>query len=137
MKLGKRSRKQVNSVRGQVFARDGHQCVAAGTEWGVMCGGELTVQHRVARGMGSSARFDAPNCLLTMCAIHNFMDAGDASFRQVCLRNGWSVPRWVGEQEMLSRVPVWYGDGWYLLDSFYRYAVPDSAAEDLMVNIYG
>lgn len=137
MSIGRRSKRQVQKVRDDVFKRDAHQCVATLTVHGSSCAGELTVQHRVSRGMGSSGRFDAPNYLLGMCAYHNYLDAADSVFRKTCLEYGWSVPRWVANREMMSRVPVYYGDAWYLLDAFYRFEISESAALDLMSEVYG
>mgnify|MGYP006921413177 CR=1 FL=1 len=139
MRLGKTSKKQVDKVRRDVFARDGEQCVVAGTNMRLVwpCAGVLTIQHRIGRGMGSSAKYDAPNSLLAFCAFHNQLETSDANFARYCRRYGWSVPRWVADREMMSRVPVYYGDAWYLLDSFYRFEIPESSALDLMNEVYG
>ena len=137
MGIGKRSRKQVNSVRWKVFERDGGVCVVAHTSFGATCSGEMTIQHRVSRGMGSSARFDEAKYLLTMCAFHNMLDSADAGFRAVCLKYGWSIPRWVPDRHNVNRVPVWYADGWFLLDGLQRFGISDGLARECMLDIYG
>ena len=127
----------MQKVRNDVFKRDGFQCVATETTFGLRCSTDLSVQHRVKRGMGSSSRYDAPNYLLAMCGLHNSMDASDAVFRTFSIRYGWSAPRWVAERELMSRVPVFYGYGWFLLDGLERFRIPERVALDLMGEIYG
>lgn len=139
MSIGKRSRAQIAKVRQDVFDRDGSCCVVQGSIWGTIqpCGGALTIQHRVGRGMGGSAMFDTPNSLLAMCAVHNALAEASSEFGKYCQRNGLSVPRWVAASSPVSRIPVRYSDGWYLLDGLKRYQIPDNVATDLMVEIYG
>jgi hypothetical protein len=114
MSLGKKSKSQVNKVRAYIFERDGQACIAAGV-FG-FCGGGLTIQHRVGRGMGSSAQYDTPAHLITMCATHNELQTASARFDKLCKSRGWSVPRWAVERVPVSDIPVSYpGRGWYLL----------------------
>jgi hypothetical protein len=138
MSIGKKSRAAMEKSRANVYNRDDNFCVVAGSIWAVLhpCGGTMTLQHRVTRGMGSSARWDAEPYLLTMCAIHNALEPASAEFRQFCERNGYSMPRWVAEQNPISRIPVKYPDGWFLLDGVSKYEVPESVASELMSEIY-
>jgi hypothetical protein len=139
MALGKQSKKNVAAVRDAVFSRDQETCVIAGSIWQSLtpCAGGLTIQHRVGRGSGGSALYDAPNHLLAMCAIHNSLQTASSEFDKYCKRNGISVRRSIAKQWSMSRIPVRYYDGWYLLDGLNRYPVPDRTAEDLMEEIYG
>ena len=69
MTIGRRSRSNVSKSRPVVFRRDGRECVVAGLWESVKwpCAGGLTVQHRRGRGMGGSAVWDEPDCLVAMC----------------------------------------------------------------------
>lgn len=139
MSIGKRSRAQVAAIRQQVLDRDDHVCVVRGSIWSTVqpCGGALTIQHRVGRGMGGSAMFDAPSSLLAMCAVHNGLAEASAEFAKYCQRNGLSIPRRIAAQFPIGRIPARYVDGWHLLDGTKRFMIPDSVAEDLMAEIYG
>jgi hypothetical protein len=130
MPVGKQSRKQVNAVRDKVFARDNHTCIVAETVWsGVYpCGGQLTIQHAVARGMGGSARYDGIDYLRTMCLLHNGLDTSNAIFHDVCLKLGWTVPRWLADTEGIRVIPVFYQDGWHLLQNGERIRISDKTA---------
>lgn len=110
------SRSQVDANRRAVFERDSHRCVAAGAG---PCGGPLTIQHAVARGMGGSAKFDGPEYLRTFCLDHNVRETSSADFSRLCERHGWRVPRlgYPDVDEVITRIPVRYPDGtWWLLD---------------------
>lgn len=114
MSIGKKSKAQVDKVRQLIFERDGGDCIAAKV-FG-FCGGGLTVQHRVGRGMGGSAQYDTPAHLVTMCATHNELQTANATFAEICKSRGWSVPRWAVDRVPVSDIPVYYpGRGWYLL----------------------
>lgn len=137
MSVGKRSKAQVERVRKAVYDRDGG-CVCAGSSWAILwpCGGAWTIQHRVTRGMGGSAEFDTSEHLVTMCAIHNQLDAGSMEFREACIRQGWSVPRWVMRWFAPGDVPVWYQDGWHWLRDGVRVKCPQRDAERRMAEVY-
>lgn len=139
MSIGKRSRAQVAKVRASVLDRDDHICIVQGSIWSTVqpCGGGLTIQHRVGRGMGGSAQFDAPSSLLAMCAFHNALAESSAEFAKYCQRNGLSIPRRVAALFPIARIPARYSSGWFLLDGLNRYPIPDSVAVDLMAEIYG
>lgn len=111
MRIGRRSKAQVARVREAVFERDGYECVVF--ERASECSGGLTVQHRVGRGMGGSARLDGVENLLTMCAYHNGLVESDALFRRLCVMRGYSVPRWAAG--CVGSIPVEFLHGWMLL----------------------
>lgn len=139
MAIGKTSRKQVEQVRQAVYERDHHRCIIDGTIWQVLepCFGSLTIQHRVNRGAGGSAKYDAANFLLAMCLHHNQLATASSEFAEFCTRNGIAIRRSIADQYPMSRIPVKYPDGWHLLDGTQRFALPDGVAEDLMQDIYG
>jgi hypothetical protein len=114
LSIGRKSRAQVDKVRALVFERDGEQCLAAGV-FG-FCGGGLTIQHRVGRGMGGSAQWDTPAHLITLCATHNELQTASAQFAKICQSRGWSIPRWVMDRMPAADIPVHYpGRGWFLI----------------------
>jgi hypothetical protein len=135
LSVGKRSKAQVNRVRETVYKRDGYACVVAHTAYGAQCSDELTIQHRVTRGMGSSARFDEPKHLLAMCGYHNFLDTADSVFRDFCVARGYSVKRWAALDAGV--IPVHYSDGWFLLQGEGRVKVSSVEASRLMKEVYG
>jgi len=135
MSVGRRSKAQVNKVREIVYKRDGYVCVVAHTAYGAQCSDELTIQHRVTRGMGSSARFDEPKHLLAMCGYHNFLDTADSVFRDFCVARGYSVKRWAALDAGV--IPVHYSDGWFLLHGDRRVEVSSVEASRLMKEVYG
>ena len=139
MSIGKRSRKQVDAVRQDVFDRDNNVCVVHGSIWAMLvpCSGGLTIQHRVTRGMGGSAKYDEPPYLLAMCAVHNALEPGSSEFREFCERQGYSVPRWVLNRFAITRVPVKYDYDWYLLGGTERYKIPERTAQEMLDEIYG
>lgn len=138
MSLGKQSRRQIAVSRSTVYKRDGGACVVDGLFEAVKwpCSGGLTLQHRVGRGMGGSAKWDSPKALVAMCERHNFLQTADADFDAACRSNGWSIPRWLADRVDVSRVPVKYCDGWWLLDGGQRYALPESSALAAMQEFY-
>ena len=137
--IGKQSRKQVQAVRKQVFERDGHVCVVANTTQAHFhpCWGDLTIQHRVGRGMGGSALYDSPEYLVTMCLGHNLLIESDPTFALYCRMRGLSVPRWLAAQFNVSQIPVRTGDGWFMLSSDgRRHSVASITAETVLEEIY-
>ena len=129
--IGQRSRANLAQVRERVYDRDGHTCIVAGSrwEWLYPCGGELSLQHSVPRGMGGSAKYDDVDFLRTMCVVHNVMETSNAQFAQACQRNGWSVRRGIADQFGIKVIPVWYADGWHLLQGGERIRISKNTAE--------
>lgn len=139
MTIGKRSRSQVAKSRPEVFKRDRRECVVSGLFEAIRwpCKGGLTVQHRRGKGMGGSALGDAPESLVTFCAFHNVLQTADADFARACVRYGWSVPRWVADQHSMSRLPVRYADGWFLLSGTERFSISEDTAQAVFEDVYG
>mgnify|MGYP003625481844 FL=1 len=136
MSIGKKSRSQVEKARRGVYERDGGVCISKAV-YGV-CDDSVTIQHRVGRGMGGSAKYDTqPGFLLTMCGRHNMLETANADYHKVCQELGWSVPRWVPDQWSISEVPVFYWDGWHYLVGFDRVPTSDKVAKLRMESIYG
>lgn len=139
MSIGKRSKAQVEKVRQIVYARDSDLCVVRGSLWAILepCNGSLTLQHRVGKGAGGSALYDAPAFLTAMCWGHNLLAESSAEFAKFCARNGFSVRRSIADQHPISRIPIRYPDGWQLLSGGGRFAISESTAQELMNEIYG
>ena len=138
MSIGKRSKYQLVKSRPIVFQRDQEQCIVAGTIWETIqpCMGVLTLQHRVGRGMGGSAKWDAPNCLVTMCIIHNGLIESSYEFRNYCERNGLAIRRAVADRMDIASIPVRYADGWFLLSGYSRYPISENTAEAVISDLY-
>lgn len=80
----------------------------------------------------------ALDVLITACAIDNARFESDIQTK--ALRYGWKVRKWVGEQGIAYRVPVYYAAErvWYLLDAVGgRTAISHARARGLMVEVYG
>lgn len=137
MPVGKRSAAQVKKIREQVFERDGNKCLAEGV-FG-FCGGPLTIQHRVGRGMGGSAQYDTPAHLITFCQIHNELQTANATFAQICQSRGWSIPRWAVERVIIEVIPCHYpATGWHLLyEDGSVELVPGMEANAMLLALYG
>lgn len=140
MSLGRKSKNQTEKWRRHVYKRDGDECLACGYYGTLRMGGDqLSIQHRVGRGMGGSAQYDLTAAsLITFCVWHNYQETADADFHKLCVAKGWSVPRWVtGNRWPIETVPVKYPDGWFFLVDLERVQATDHIAEDRMVEIYG
>ena len=132
MRIGRRSKAQVARVRERVFERDGHECVVF--ERASECAGGLTVQHRVGRGMGGSARLDGVENLVTMCAYHNALVESDALFRRLCVMRGYSVPRWAAG--CVGSIPVEFLQGWMLISDVLT-PVDSRQVVEVFEDVYG
>jgi len=139
MGIGKKSKNNIAAIRETVYNRDGQECIVQNSTFAMLhnCAGIMTLQHAVKRGMGSSARWDGAPYLRVMCAFHNQLAESDAAFAQACIRNGWSIPRWVAETNPANRIPVLYPAGWFLLDGNSKFEIPEAVAIDLKLEIYG
>lgn len=134
--IGRRSKNNISKVRQIVYDRDNNRCIASGFLAGAKgCHGTLTIQHSVTRGMGGSALWDGPEYLRAMCAFHNTLETSDADFHDLCVENGWSIPRWLAESMPTDLIPVRYIDGWYILVGESRHSLPDELVEKLKKDI--
>lgn len=134
-----------------ILERDDYECVVSGTEWQwrIPCSGDLTLQHRVARGAGGSGQYDQPEFLVIMCWRHNMLEPANSEFRQACEDHGWSIPRKLVEPpmgmlhddgyriEVVRRIPVHYRDGWHELDEKRRKGITDEDAQTRLESVYG
>ena len=138
-KLGKLAKAETNKYRQAVYERDQHRCIVTGdiVQNFDPCNGELTIQHAVARGMGSSAKYSNVDALRAMCAFHNLLDTSSATFHKWALRNGWSVHRWMADRYGLDNIPVKYADGWFLLVGGQRLPVRDDIALEVVQQLHG
>jgi len=99
------------AARRIVRERDGHRCT--------MCGASIVDQpsalhHRVAKGMGGSAKLERASNLVRLCGNGNADGChGKAHGNPQWARNhGWIVSRSLDPAE----IPVDMHDGWFLLD---------------------
>lgn len=82
--------------------------------------------------MGGSAEFDGIDYLRAMCAGHNGMETHHPDFALACRRNGWSVNRDMAKQFGIKVIPVWYSDGWHLLQNGSRIRISEDTAESIL-----
>lgn len=95
-------------VRALVYLRDLHLCSGCRLPF------PLTLQHRIARGMGGTRdpRINLPSNLLTLCGSGTTGCHGWAeSHPEIAKTIGWSVPWWSDP----ATVPVWTWRGWLQL----------------------
>jgi hypothetical protein len=134
--IGRKSRAQVERARRAVYQRDNRECVSKAI-YGP-CSADITLQHRVGRGMGGSALYDGEAAyLVVMCARHNVAETANADYAKICRELGWSIPRWVVDQWSITEVPVFYWDGWHYLVGNDRVETTEKAARERMAEIYG
>jgi len=99
--------------RSLIFERDGYRCLHCGR------GGNLSVQHRINRGMGgsSSIAVHAPSNGVTICWQFNTQMESDALLAEFARDKGWKLRP--GEDP--TQRPVWdmADQLWYRLDNEY------------------
>jgi hypothetical protein len=138
--IGQQSRDQVEENRPGVYTRDERRCIVTGSIWATLepCLGALTIQHATGKGSGSSALFDSPEYLRTMCTGHNVLQTSNARFARYCRFMGWSLERNRADVDA-TRVPVRYPDGKdYFLDSAYqKHEISKSTAAEIRGELYG
>lgn len=136
MTIGKKSKAQTEKLRKKVYERDNYECISKAVY--APCSSDITIQHRVSRGMGGSALYDGHSAfLVAMCARHNTLETADSDYHKICQHFGWSVPRWVVLQWELTQVPVFYWDGWHFLENDTRVPITDEEAKARRLEIYG
>lgn len=136
MPIGRRSKAQTERLRQTVYERDNYQCVSKAVY--APCSADITIQHRVGRGMGGSALYDAEAAfLMVLCGRHNTLETANSDYHRICQHFGWSVPRWVVDRHAITTVPVFYWNGWHYLTDDGRVPITDEAARARRVEIYG
>ena len=98
-------------LRQMIYDRDGNRCVACGDS------NNLTLQHRVNRGMGGSKLYDTPAHLVTMCLTCNLGLESNYSQAEQGRFNGWKISRNAKPEPDPEQIPVKIGSGWFLLDN--------------------
>ena len=95
-----------------VYERDGFRCAAEGPHCQRFT--NLTIQHRINRGMGGSKRRDSLSNLLTLCAACNGLLESDAEFAERGRDQGWKLYSW----EIPTMVPLFvtWSRQWLLLN---------------------
>lgn len=124
--------KPTPAVRAATYDRDGHRCVSCGST------GSLQYQHRAAEGSGGRRARPTLDEGLTSCATCN--PAYESTRQRVALLNGWKVRRFVVDQAIAYRVPVFYAveRDWFLIDrEGVRVPIGRARARALMIEAYG
>lgn len=99
------------ATRAKIFERDSQRCVACSSSQ------DLTIQHRVSRGMGGSKLYDRPAFLITMCWKCNTMLESDSARAEEGRANGWKISRNTNPPTDPTEIPVKIASRWYLLDN--------------------
>ena len=119
-------------VRLATYDRDEHRCVSCGADH------PLQYQHRASEGMGGHLARPEMFEGLTSCASCN--PAYEGHLQSAALAFGWKVRRWVRDQGLADRVPVFYvwERRWCVLTwDGNRVPVSVALADALMVDVYG
>jgi hypothetical protein len=98
-------------TRKAVYERDGNRCVACGDP------NNLTLQHRVSKGMGGSKLYDQPAYLVTMCLTCNVGLESNYNKAETGRFNGWKISRLAKPAPDPEKIPVRIGMEWFLLDN--------------------
>lgn len=98
-------------TRQMVYDRDGNRCVACYDS------NNLTLQHRVSKGMGGSKLYDQPAFLVTMCLTCNLALESDYVKAEQGRFNGWKLSRNTRPPVDPEKIPVKIGKEWFLLDN--------------------
>jgi hypothetical protein len=119
-------------LRELVYARDGRRCVACGALAG------LSFHHRGRVGMGGGGASPKADEGLTACMPCN--QGFEAHLSTQALKLGWAVRRFVVDQAIAYRVPVFYAveRAWFLIDrDGARVPIGRARARALMIEVYG
>jgi 5-methylcytosine-specific restriction endonuclease McrA len=98
-------------LRQAIFDRDGRKCVACNSA------SNLTIQHRVSKGMGGSKLYDTFPYLITMCQPCNVGLESNYELAEQGRFNGWKLSRNTRPPVNPEEVPVKIGATWFYLDS--------------------
>lgn len=94
-----------------IYERDSFQCVACQSMQ------NLTLQHRVSKGMGGSKLYDLPAFLITMCLKCNTELESDYKWAEEGRFNGWKILRITKPPSDPEKIPVKIGKEWFFLDN--------------------
>ena len=110
-----------DKLRKRIYTRDNGRCWHCGTDENV------TIHHRVNRGMGGSKLLDMPSNLVVMCAAFNQAMESDLRAHKLAKEMGWKVSR----HSQPSKVPIqsFVGEV-FLLDDMFRMWMLDGNRED-------
>lgn len=107
--------------RKRIYERDHGRCWHCGTDENV------TIHHRINRGMGGSKLLDMPSNLVVMCAAFNQAMESDLRAHKLAKEKGWKVSR----HSRVSDVPIWdFLGNQCLLDDAFRVWRLDGDRED-------
>lgn len=98
-------------MRQRIYERDGNKCVDCGSA------NNLTLQHRVSKGMGGSKMYDTYPYLITMCQPCNVALESDYYRAEKGRFNGWKLSRLSKPPVNPEEIPVKIGTGWFYLDA--------------------
>ena len=108
-------------IRKRVYERDHGRCWHCGTDENV------TIHHRINRGMGGSGKLDMPSNLVVMCGAFNMAMESELKAHRVAKEMGWKVSR----HGIASQVPIRdYRGNLFLLDDAFRIWSLDVDRED-------
>jgi hypothetical protein len=106
----------MDAFRGVVLARDGTTCQCCGCD---VTNKLASIQHRVPRGAGGSARVNRPSNGVLVCgsattpgSCHNRMEHVDRLWAE---RTGWLLPKCNPDIDT-TQEPLFTFAGWRLLD---------------------
>lgn len=101
------------STRTLVLNRDGHMCAAVGIA--ALNHNDLSMQHRLNRGMGGDPDVNGPQWLMTLCVWCNVRLEQDAAFASLGRAWGWKLTR--GEDPTVASVWFAWARQWRRLDT--------------------
>ena len=103
------------SYKKKIYERDNNMCWHCGdTE-------NLTIHHRINRGMGGSKLLDRPSNLVLMCVIHNGLMESEFMVAREARENGWKVSRHASP--LHAPIVDFLGQWYYLGDQFEKWEI--------------
>lgn len=99
-----------DKIRKRIYERDHGRCWHCGTDENV------TLHHRVNRGMGGSKLLDMPSNLIVMCGAFNVAMESELKAHRVAKEMGWKVSRHSSPSQ--TRITDFRGEVFLLDDAF-------------------
>lgn len=116
--MPKSSKREIDAFRAVVLERDGTTCQCCGIDVTLKL---ASIQHRIPRGAGGSARVNRPSNGVLVCgsattpgSCHNWMEHED---RTEAERQGWLLPKLNADIDT-TQEPLLTYRGWVVLDDF-------------------